>query len=160
MDMQVMSSQIHLKRPVLPGLLRSVNTVFRDRFHGAIWKLPKSTLRVDQPYWFLFKKNEPFFSIFQIQEFSKRMWSNLYSFRIGGCSSRKNVITQSWWTNTLVRELAWNVHSELSFVEKTYGWLWERKIFVQSTIASETISEIFDPATTSIRNADNVEFIT
>ena len=153
MKRQVMSSQIHLKSQSFNwwGLLRSVNTVFRDRFHGAIWKLPKSTLRVDQPYWFLFEKNVPFFSIFQIQEFSKRMWSNLYSFRIGGCSSRKNVITQPWWTNTNDYPAACGTNSEFSFNENTYGWLLKRKILVQSlhtSYSSQTISIIFHPAAT------------
>ena len=139
-----MSSQMLLERRRFNwcGLLRSVNTVFRDRFHGAIWELPKSTLRVDQPYWFFFENNEPFFSIFQIQELSKMMWSNLYSFRIGGCSSRKNVITQFWWTNTEALSAACDTNSAFTFNENTYGWLRERKMFVQSLksfYASQTV---------------------
>ena len=103
-----------------------------------------------------------FFSMFQIQNFSKLMWSNLYSFRNGGCSSRKNVITHSWWTNTVKLLPACNIDSELSFLKNTDGWLHKRKIFVKnfsSFNATQTISEIFHPATTSIRNAANVEFI-
>ena len=159
-----MSSQmlLEIRRFNWCGLLRSVNTVFRDRFHGAIWELPKSTLRVDQPYWFFFENNEPFFSIFQIQELSKMMWSNLYSFRIGGCSSRKNVITQFWWTNTEALSAACDTNSAFTFNENTYGWLRKRlklkELLCKSN--SQTISEIFHPAATSIRNANNVEFIT
>ena len=118
------------------------NTVFRDRFHGAIWKLPKSTLRVDQPYWFFSKNRLAVFLIIQIKKFSKLMWSNLYSFRNGGCSSRKNVITQSWWTNTETLRVACNTNSEFYFLENTYGSLRERKIFVwslQSCYASQTV---------------------
>ena len=57
---------------------------------------------------------------------------------------------------------ACNIDFELKFLKNTGGWLYERKIFVKnfhSFNASQTISEIFDPAATSIRNADNVEFI-
>ena len=141
-----MSSQMLLERRRFNwcGLLRSVNTVFRDRFHGAIWELPKSTLRVDQPYWFFFENNEPFFfSIFQIQEFSKMMWSNLYSFRIGGCSSRKNVITQFWWTNTEALSAACDTNSAFTFNENTYGWLRERKMFVQRAFMQVKLSNYF-----------------
>ena len=77
-------------------------------------------------------KGGPFFSIFQIQNFWKFMWSNLYSFRNGGCSSRKNVITQSWWTNTDRITLACNTDPKLCFLENTDGWLQERKIFDRS----------------------------
>ena len=58
---------------------------------------------------------------------------------------------------------ACNIDSELKFLKNTGGWLYERKIFVKSFHsfnASQTISDIFHPAATSIRNADNVEFIT
>ena len=136
MNRLIMSSQMLLERRRLIwcGLLRSVNTVFRDRFHGAIWKLPKSTLRVDQPYWFFVETKSRLYSSLEIKLFWKLMWSNLYSFRIGGCSSRKNVITQSWWTNTVNSALACSTDSKLIFLENTDGWLQERKIFDQSLL--------------------------
>ena len=62
----------------------------------------------------------------------------------------------------MLMDAACNIDSELSFLKNTGGWLYERKIFVESFLslsASQTISEIFHPAATSIRNANNVEFI-
>ena len=91
------------------------------------------------------------------------MWSNRYSFRNGGCSSRKNVITQSWWTNTVKMDLAGNIDSELSFLRNTDGCLYVRKIFVKSfhsLNASQTMSKNFHSAATSVRIANNVQFIT
>ena len=125
--------------------------------YGNCRNLPLGSINhIDFPL----KIDGPFFSIIQIKEISKLMWSNLYSFRNGGCSSRKNVITQSWWTNTMKMGPACNIDSKLSFSKNTGGWLYERKIFVKSFNASQTISIIFHPAATSNRNANNVEFIT
>ena len=59
-------------------------------------------------------------------------------------------------------QAACNIDSELCFLKNADGSLYERKIFVKnfsSFNASQTISEIFHPAATSIRNAANVEFI-
>ena len=53
---------------------------------------------VDQLYQlYLKKKTQRFCSRLAKTLYSKLMWSKLYSFGIGGCSSRKNVITQYWW---------------------------------------------------------------
>ena len=108
------------------------------------------------------KKTQRFCSRLAKTLYSKLMWSKLYSFGIGGCSSRKNVITQSRWTNTSTSILACNIDSELIFIKNTDGQLCKRKIFFQSFqsfYASQTISEICHPAATSTRKADIVEFI-
>ena len=58
-------------------LLKSVNTVFRDRFHGAIWKMPKSIPRVDHPFSIVFKKNETFLEISKngvVEPFQDEEW--------------------------------------------------------------------------------------
>ena len=112
---------------------------------------------------FSLKKNEPFLfeprnknilKIDVVEPLQLQDW--------GGCS-RKNVITQSWWTNTVAIEVACYIDSELSFLENTDGWLYERKIFDCSFwnfYARKSISEIFLPAATSIRDAHYDEFIT
>jgi len=144
MNMQAMSSQMHLKDCIAAGevywdrLTQSFEIASMARY-GNCRNLPLGSINhIDLSP----KKITVFFSIFQIQEFSKMMWSNLYSFRNGGCSSRKNVITQSWWTNTETLRVACNTNSEFYFLENTYGSLRERKIFVwslQSCYASQTV---------------------
>ena len=112
---------------------------------------------------FSLKKNEPFLfepgnkNILKIDAVEPLQLQNW-----GGCS-RKNVITQSWWTNTVKMDLAGNIDSELSFLRNTDGCLYVRKIFVKSfhsLNASQTMSKNFHSAATSVRIANNVQFIT
>ena len=76
---------------------------------------------------FSLKKNEPFLFEPGNKNILKNDVVEPLQLQNWGVCSRKNVITQSWWTNTYRLTLAYNNDSELCFLENTDGWLQERK---------------------------------